>query len=486
MSEASIKPEPVTPAAGAAITARLARDPGSRWSALPVLMAGTFLIVLDFFIVNVALPSIQVGLHAGTGAIEWVIVGYGLAFSVFLITSGRVGDRIGRRRLFSIGLALFGLTSAACGLAPNAGVLVAGRLLQGLAAAMISPNVLSIIGVLYAGADRAKAISVYGMVLGIAAAGGQLIGGALIQANVAGLGWRAIFLINLPVAAVALGLARRLVPESRAEHAKSIDTTGIVLVTLGLTAVLLPLVEGRAQGWPPWTWVSLGLALIVLAALGVHQVRLAARGGEPLLNPALLSNRVFRAGLFTQLVYWCTQASFYLILAFYLQQGLGLDPLHAGLVFTILAGAYLAMSLRAPALTVRYGPTLITVGALALAVGFGLLIAGAAVVKDGSSIGFLAPGLALIGSGMGLCITPLTMTVLAHATPQTAGGVSGALATMQQVGNSLGAAITGVIFFGALGGGYARAFELALLELAGLAVVVAVLTGRLPRPGRPA
>lgn len=456
------------------------------WWPLPVLMAGTFLIVLDFFVVNVALPSIQAGLHASTGALEWVVAGYGLTFSAFLITSGRIGDRVGRRRAFAIGLALFALASAACGLAPSPGVLVAARLVQGLAGALISASVLSLIGVLYTGFARAKAVSVYGMVMGVAAVGGQLLGGALIQANIAGEGWRAVFLINLPVAAAALALTRQLVPESRAEHAKRIDVTGIVLVTFALTAVLLPLIQGREQSWPPWTWLSLGLAPMVLAALAWHQGRLAAAGGEPLLDPVLFKNAVFRAGLLTQLVYWCSQAPLYLVLALYLQQGRGLDPLHAGLVFTILAGAYLATSLRAPALTLRYGPILITVGALVMAAGLGLLLAAVSHVGVGGSAGFLAPGLGFIGAGMGLCITPLTMTTLAHADPQRAGAVSGALSTMQQAGNSLGVAITGIIFFGALDYGYAHAFQLALAELAGLLLAVAALARCLPRPGRSA
>lgn len=464
--------------------ATAAGEGAGRWLALPVLMAGTFLIVLDFFIVNVTIPSMQTGLRASASAVEWVVAGYGLTFAVFLISAGRLGDRIGRRRAFSIGLALFVLASASCGLAPDASVLVGARLAQGLAAALISANVLSLLGVLYTGPSRVRAITVYGMVMGVAAAGGQLVGGLLIDANVAGSGWRSVFLINVPVGVAALALALWLIPESRAERTKHIDLVGVALVTLGLTALVLPLVQGRQLGWPAWTWVSLGAAPILLAALGAHQRWLAGRGGAPLLDPALVGIGSLRTALATQLSFWCGQAAVFLVLALYLQDGRGLDPLPAGLVFTILAAAYLATSLRAPSLTLRFGRDLITVGALVLAAGDGLLLA--AVVREGTGgpVGLLAPGLALIGAGQGLCITPLTATVLSHTDPQRAGVVSGALSTMQQVGNALGVAVTGLLFFGALDGGYAGAFERSLLQLGCLAVGVAALTRLLPESRR--
>ncbi len=442
-------------------------------------MCGVFMIVLDFFVVNVALPSMQADLHASTSAIEWVVAGYGLTFAVFLIAAGRLGDMVGRRRTFAAGLALFVVASAACGLAPNPTVLVVARLAQGMAGALISPNVLAIMGVAFPGPARVRAITVYGMVMGLAAAGGQLLGGILIQANLFGWGWRTVFLINVPVGLAALASTRRLVPESRVEHAGRIDVGGNLLAILGMTALVLPLVEGTQLNWPAWTWVSLAAAPLMFTAFVAHQRRLARSGGTPLLDPALFGQRALLAGLGTQLVFWCGQASFFLVLALYLQKGRGLDALHAGLVFSILAVAYLVTSMRAPALTLRFGRSLIAVGAVTLALGDIALLA--AVHGDAGSIGLLAPGLVLVGAGMGLCITPLTTTVLSHADGERAGSVSGALATMQQVGNAVGVAVTGVIFFGALSNGYQRAFELALVELAGLLLDVAALTRLLPR-----
>jgi EmrB/QacA subfamily drug resistance transporter len=468
-----------TPVAAAPATA--AYNP---WTALPVLMAGTFMIVLDFFIVNVALPSMQSRLHASASALEWVVAGYGLTFSVLLITAGRLGDQIGRRRVFSLGLALFVLTSAACGLAPNAGLLVAGRFLQGVAAALISPTVLSIIGVLFTGSDRVRAISVYGVVMGLAAVGGQLIGGLLIQANLAGSGWRSVFLINVPIGLAALALTRRCLPESRAELNRKLDLTGTVILTAGLTAVVLPLVEGRQLGWPQWTRLCLAASPLLLGAFVLHQRRLALRGGAPLVDLRLFRDRSFSAGLATQLGLWCGQASFFLVLALYLQQGRGLDALQSGLVFTILAGAYLATSMRAPALTMRFGRTLIGAGALTLAAGHLLLLLAVSDVGVKGSLGALVPGLLLVGAGMGLCITPLTTTVLASVSPQSAGNVSGVLSTMQQVGNAIGVAVTGVIFFGAVRHGFAHALELSVAELGVLLLAVALLSRLLPGRSR--
>jgi EmrB/QacA subfamily drug resistance transporter len=460
---------------------RLGRVGASPWAALPVVLAGTFMVVLDFFIVNVAMPAMQADLHASSGAVEWVVAGYGLTFATLLITAGRLGDQLGRRRMFSLGLALFTAASAACGLAWSPAALVVARLVQGMAAALLSPQVLSIIGVAYTGPDRVRALSVYGIVLGLAAVGGQLVGGVLVQADLAGLGWRSCFLINVPVGAAALALVPRLVPESRAERSSRIDLVGTVLVTAGLTAVVLPLVEGRSHGWPLWTWAALAGAPAILLAFAVHQRRLGRRGGAPLLDPALFRDRGFSAGLLTQLVFWCGQASFFLVLALYLQLGRGLDALQAGLVFTILAAAYLVASVRAPALTERLGRRLPAIGALVLASGHALLAASVADVGTTGSVGLLAPALLLVGAGMGLVITPLTSTVLASLEPHRAGAASGALSTMQQVGNALGVAVTGVVFFGALDGGFAHAFEVSLVQLAALCGVVAGLTWLLPR-----
>jgi len=453
----------------------------SRWAPLPVVLAGTFMVVLDFFIVNVALPSMQSDLHASDGAIEWVVAGYALTSAVLLITAGRLGDQFGRRRMFSAGLALFTVASLACGVAASAEALVAARLLQGAAAAILMPNVLSIIGVVYTGADRTRALTAYGLVLGLAAVSGQLIGGLLVQADIAGLGWRTTFLINVPIGLAALVLAPKVVPESRNEHASGLDVVGTLLVTAGLTAVVLPLVEGRQHGWPVWTWVSLAAAPFILGAFVAHERRLGRRGGTPMLDTTLFAQRSFSAGLLTQFTFWGGQASFFLVLALYLQAGRGLSAMTAGLVFTILAASYLVASMASEGLLQRFGPRVLAVGALTLATGHGLLLAAVAEVGVGGSIAPLVPGLLVIGAGMGLVIAPLTTTILSGVDPQRAGAASGMLATTQNVGNALGVAVTGVIFFGALHGGYGHALQLSLAQLALLLVAAAALARLLPR-----
>lgn len=285
-----------------------------------------------------------------------------------------------------------------------------------------------------------------------------------------------------PSASSPSPLAPRLVPETRAERPSRLDAVGTVLVTVALTAIVLPLVEGRQHGWPAWTWVSLAAAPILLGAFAVHQRRLYRRGGAPLLDPTLFRERAFTAGLVTQVIFWCGQASFFLVLALYLQQDRGLSALDAGLVFTIMAASYLAASMAAPALTARHGRGVIAAGALTLAAGHAVLLATVADIGVRGGVGLLAPALLLIGVGMGLLITPMMTIVLTNLDPETAGAASGTLNTAQQVGNAIGVALIGVIFFGALRHGYAHAFELSLACLAALLIAVAALSRLLPGP----
>jgi MFS family permease len=451
-----------------------------QWAPLAVVLTGIGMAVLDFFIVNVALPAMQRSLHAGGSTLEWVAAGYALTTAVLLIASGRLGDRFGRRRIFTLGLALFTLASAACGIAPDSTTLITGRLLQGAGGALMSTNVLSLIGVLYSdAADRAKAMAAYATVMGFAAVAGQLIGGALLQLDVLGLGWRSCFLINLPVGLAAILVARRVVPESRGA-ATSIDLPGLALITAALTALVLPLVEGRQLGWPTWTWISLALVLPLTGLFVLQQRRVQRAGLLPLLDRKLLALPSFRAGIVAQLVFWCGQASFFLILALFLQQGHGLSPLAAGGVFTTLALPYVVTSMRAPALAARYGRNVVTASALTLVTGHLVLIGTVALGGTGGSVLALVPGLGIVGIGMGLGIAPLTGGLLSALRPEQAGAASGALTTAQYVGSALGVALVGIAFFGGLGSGFAPAFEHGLWVLVGALSLVAILSRRLP------
>ena len=450
------------------------------WLALPVLVTGVCLIVLDFFIVNVALPSMQRDLHANTSALEWVVAGYALTSAVFLLGAGRLGDRIGRRRMFAAGVGVFTLASAVCGLAPTAEILVVARLAQGIGGAMITPSVLALIGVMYDGAARARAVGVYATAMGFAAASGQLLGGVLLHADVAGLGWRTVFLINVPVGAATLAVVGRVVPESRAPHVARLDVVSLVVATLAMTALVLPLVDGREAGWPWWTWTSLAAVPVLSADFVWRQRVLLARGEMPLLDPTLFRMRSFSAGLVTQFAFWAGQASYFLVLALYLQLGRGMSALDSGLVFTVLAVAYLVASMRAPALVARFGRGVIVGGALVLAAGHVASLIAVGQIGVHGQVVVLVPGLLLTGAGMGLCLAPISATVLSTVDPQRAGAVAGAMSTTQQVGNAVGVAVIGVVFFGAVHGGYAHAFEVSTAALAALLVGVAATARRIP------
>ncbi|HEY3629671.1 MAG TPA: MFS transporter [Jatrophihabitantaceae bacterium] len=451
------------------------------WLALPVILAGAFMITLDFFIVNVAVPTMQGDLRATSTSIEWVVAGYGLAFAAGLILGGRLGDLYGRRKLFMVGLELFTVASLVCGVAPTAGLLIGARVLQGLSAALMFPQVLAILGLAYEGPDRIKAFTAYALSLGFGGIGGQLIGGALIHADLAGSGWRACFLINLPVGVGALLVTRRYVPESRAGGVARLDLVGAGLISAALVAIVLPLVEGRQYDWPVWTWISLGAAVLLLAEFVWWERRVAARGGSPLVDMTLFRERAFSAGMLTTLTFFAGVASFFLVLALYLQLGRGLGPLESGEIFSLLGIGFLATSMASQGLTVRYGRQVLAVGALVVALGLVLFRLSA----DASTLALL-PAFLVDGAGIGLVMAPLTATVLSGLTPEHAGSAAGVLSSVQQVGNALGVAIIGIVFYNAAGsarGGAAivHAFDVSIPYLVGLALAVALLVQLLPR-----
>jgi EmrB/QacA subfamily drug resistance transporter len=457
------------------------RDAGRRrWLPLALTLTGTFMIVLDFFIVSVAIPSMQRDLHAGPAAIEWVVTAYGLTYGVGLITGGRLGDRYGRRRMFVLGLALFTLASLACGVAGSAAVLIASRAVQGIGAAIAGPQTLSLIGVTYAGRDRVKAVTAYGVTLGLAAVLGQLFGGALIQAGLLGLGWRTCFLANLPIGLAALIAAPRLLAESRGNAADRLDLAGTALVTAGLIAVILPLVEGRQQHWPAWAWLSLAASVPIFGVFAAHLRGRLRRGRTPLVDLTLLADRTVSAGLLATAVFYCAMASFFVILALYLQDGRGMSALGSGAMFTAAGAGYLASSMVPARLIARLGRQWPALGGLVMAAGLAAL---RAVVTHGPGDGVLALTLPLLvtGIGMGMLTAPLTGIVLARVAPRHAGTISGLQATTVQVGNSVGVAVIGVVFFGALGGGVAHAFATSLVWLAALPLAASVAVQFVPR-----
>jgi len=252
-----------------------------RWGALALVMVGTFVTILDYFIANVAIPSIQSGLHASPAQVQLIFAGYGVALTAGLITGGRLGDLYGRRRMFGIGLAVFTVASLACGLAPTATDLVLARIVQGVGAALLVPQVLGILSTMYTGEHRAKAFTAYGLVIGLAGVFGQLVGGALISLNIDGLDWRAVFLINVPIGLLGLLFIPKVLPKIASTPGASLDLLGAFLVTGALGLLVYCLVEGREQHWPVWSWAGLILAVVLAVEAIVHLRRLAARGGQP-------------------------------------------------------------------------------------------------------------------------------------------------------------------------------------------------------------
>lgn len=425
----------------------------SRWWALPVVLVAVFMTTLDFFVANLAIPSIRAGLAASGSEAQLVIAAYGLAYAAGLVVSGRLGDLYGPRRVFVVGLAAFTLASAACGAAPSPEALVAARAAQGVAAALLAPQVLTLLGALYRGADRPRAFGWYGTAVGLAGVGGQAIGGLLVAADPMGLGWRACFLANVPLGLAALALTPWLVPVPAVpRRADRLDAAGAVLVAAGLVALVLPLVQGREQGWPAWTWPCLAASVPLLAVFTRRQRRLAAGGQQPLLDLGVFAAKGFASGLAAVALLFGGSAGVSFVLALYLQEGLRLGPLAAGLVCTALNAGFFAASLRTASLAGRLGHRLPLAGAVTLVLGLASLhhaVGGAGAVPYR-----VAGALLVTGAGMGLVMSPLISAVLARVHPGRAGAAAGVLGTVQETGGVLGGTVTGTVLLGSLDGGW--------------------------------
>ncbi|MGW3179861.1 MFS transporter [Kitasatospora sp. NPDC001119] len=449
---------------------------------LVTVLLGAFLPMLDFFIVNVALPTIDHDLAAGPAVLELVAAGYGIAFAVLLVLGGRLGDSYGRRRLFVIGAVAFALTSLACGLAPGAWSLVAARAAQGASAALLIPQVLGTITAATEGARRGRALSVYGAVGGISVVIGQVLGGMLVAADLFGTGWRSVFLLNVPFALLAVVLAVRYVPESRSTTAARVDVPGTVLLTATLLSLLVPLMEGRAAGWPLWSWVLLALFPVFAVAFGVVERRAERRGDTPLVPPSLLRIPEMRRGLGIALPYFAGFGGFMFVIAVALQQGLRLGPIAAGWALVPMAVGYFSASLAGPRLIGRWGSRVLSAGAVVQAAGLATLAL--TVLADWSHFSPLrmAPGVALAGIGQGLIGTPLFRVVLAKVPAARAGVGSGVLATGQQSSLALGVATLGTLYLSLSPVlGMDRALALCLgIQLLG-SFTILYLTTRLPR-----
>jgi EmrB/QacA subfamily drug resistance transporter len=425
-----------------------------RGLAMGVLIFASFMDLLDATIVNVALPSIRDDLGANGAQLEWTVGGYLLAFAVLMITGGRLGDILGRRRMFVTGVVGFTAGSLLACLAPTIGVLLLARVVQGGFAAMMVPQMLSSLQALYSPRERAAMLGLVGGVSGLSAVIGPVLGGWLVSSDAFGIGWRSIFLINLPIGLALAALALRWVPDTRSEHPLRLDPVGLVLATSGLLALVYALVEGRQQDWAAWIWAVGAAGLVVLAVFVVQQVGRERTTGSALLPMRLFADRGFSAGLVTQGAFQGSLAGFALVLTVYVQTGLGWSAIHAG--FTLLPfslGAFVGTAISVP-LGMKLGKVVMVAGAALQSVATVWVLATVHGQADGLSTWDLVPALVVSGIGLGMLVVPLVDVALATVPTTEAGAASGAYGTVQQVGAALGVAVVGTVFFGVVGTSY--------------------------------
>ena len=443
-----------------------------RTIAVVVLLFASFMDLLDTTIVNVALPSIEKDLNATSAQLEWIVSGYVLSFAVLIITGGRLGDIYGRKRLFLIGVTGFTLASASCAAATSGDMLVVSRLVQGIFGAIMIPQVLSIIQVLFAPKERAGVFGALGAISGLAAVAGPLIGGVLVTQNAFDLGWRSVFIINVPVGIALFITAALCIPESRAAKRVRLDVLGVVMISATLFLLVYGLIEGRALGWPIGIWIMMGASPVLLAVFIWYQSRRDKKSGSALVPPSLFHSRGYSAGALTSFSFSASIGAFFLILVLYLQIGLRFSAIDAGLTtLPFSLGALVGSGIAVP-LGPRLGKGLILLGALAQIAGY-LWITRIVDAQANALVGtdLIAP-MALAGLGLTLLVVPLTDVSLAQTSVVNAGAASGVLGTFQQVGSAIGVAVVGVVFFGTVG----DAFSPAALRDAFLAGIMVPIT----------
>jgi EmrB/QacA subfamily drug resistance transporter len=470
-----------------------AREPDPRrWKALAVTLTAGFMGLLDVSIVNTALPAMQQDLHATNGGIQWVVSGYALTFGLVLVTGGRLGDALGRRRMFLIALALFVLTSALAGAAPDETLLVVARLLQGMAAGMLTPQNTGLIQDLFRGAERGKAFGLFGAVVGISTAVGPVLGGVILAVFGDPGGWRWVFYVNVPIGVLAFVLALRLLPKApplKRKLSSEIDLVGVVLLGLAVLGVLFPLIQSGSGGLGKYWWM-----FPIAVVFGVGFVRwehsMVHRGRSPLLDTRLFTSTPgYSAGAAVGAIYFCGFAGIWLVFANFFQQGLGYTPLQSGLAVTSFAVGSSVSAAVAGRLVPRWGRKLTVTGLCLVALGL-LVVAFVAGRVPPDSVGLaIAAPLLVAGIGGGMVISPNTTLTLECVPTSMAGVAGGALQTGQRIGTAIGTAVLASVFHAvvsASGGRYPFALSVSMLcsvglTLIALALALAELWGRRKR-----
>ena len=408
-------------------------SPHLKWYGLALLSAVQFMVVLDIAIVNVALPSIQVDLNFSQANLQWVISAYALVFGGFLLLGGRTADVLGRRRIFIAGIIAFTIGSLLCGLAWSEASLIGARAVQGLGAAAISPAALAILMTSFReGRDRNIALGVWGAVGGFGAAAGVLLGGLLTDS----LSWEWIFFVNIPVGAVALALVPVLLRESRDNRIRSFDTLGAVLITAGLSTLVLGITQGHEWGWDSARTIGV---FALAAALHVGFVAWENRAAEPLMRFGILRTKTVLGANVSGLILGTALFSMFLMLTLYMQQVLGYSAMKTGVAYLAVAGTSIIWANVAAALVSKVGVRPL------IATGMGLLSVGmlyfTRIDVGGSYVSDLLPGFLIVALGMALCFVPISIAALAGVRQEEAGLASGLINTSQQIGGAVGIAI---------------------------------------------
>jgi EmrB/QacA subfamily drug resistance transporter len=444
--------------------------PNRRWYALATVAAAQFLAVADAFIVNVAIPSIRADLHASGAQIQAIIAVYQIAYAALVITGGRLGDIFGRKRIFLTGVIGFTLASLWCGLASGAPMLIFARGVQGAAAAMMVPQVLASIHTLFPDAARARAFAIFGVAIGLGAAVGFIAGGWLVALNFGGMGWRSIFGVNVPIGIAIVIAAISLMPAMPRSENTRLDLPGAAVLFAGLLGLIVPLMLGREFGWSWWVWLVMAAGAITLAWFLRLERAIERRGGMPLIDLALLEDRVFTAGMCATFCFFLGNLSFYFVLTLYLQNGLGFSAFNAALTVLPLAFAFVAGSRLA-------GGRLIE-GCFVQAGGLAATALLVATVQHPTMAALMLP-LVVFGYGQGMVLAPLFSVVLTNVRHAHAGSGAGILTTTQQIANGTGVVLVGAVYFAVEGPHGDRAAM--LVALAALGCTIAGTIGFLIR-----
>jgi MFS family permease len=425
------------------------RDPATaargRWLMLIVLLAGQFMALLDVTIVNVAMPTIGRTLHASGAELQLVVAGYTVSYAMLLITGARMGDLYGRRRMFLAGVTVFTVASLTCGIAPSVGVLIAARFIQGAGAAAMMPQIMSVIQVRFDGAARARALSAYTAVLSSGFVAGQVIGGVLVTANLFGQTWRPVFLVNVPIGLAVLALVPRVMPRDEpGARSRQLDLAGLAIAVPAVFLVVLPLMLGHQENWPGWVFACIAAGLVLAAVFVGVERRLTARGGDPLLNLAVLRAPGLVPGLAAVAVLMITYGGFLFSFALHLQGGLGDSALRAGLTFAPCALVFGACGYFWRRLPASWHHLLAPLGCLVAVGGY---LAVAWVLRTGGPGGFsLQAGLIVTGAALALGFSPLVTYALVGVPLRHAADASGVLTTTIQLGQAVGVATFGSLF----------------------------------------